>query len=296
MTSLQAKFYNWFLRRNVRNEAPLKSFEASRARMEAQVRLITPIKSRLMNFDHHLLNGQKGVWVGKASAPYVLLYLHGGGYTQGSVRTHAIMVDYLAKRASVRAFVLEYRLAPEHPFPAAIEDAQAAFDGLCETYAPENIFVAGDSAGGGLSLALMLHLKQQGKALPGGLALFSPWTDLTASGNSVTEREARDPMITGKELTHHAQHYLGKEKADHPLISPLFGDYAGAPPMLIQIGSEEVLYDDSTRLATRAQEAGVKVELQVWEGMPHVHQIALFLPEAKRALRDTAKFFTSLKR
>lgn len=211
----------------------------------------------------------------------------------GGPDTHRSMVRALARYANVRALLLDYRLAPENPFPAAIEDAEAAYDWLLEQgVAPEKMFVAGDSAGGGLSLALMLQLKAHGKTQPKAAALLSPWTDLTSSGESARTRAERDPMIDINRMPEAIAYYCNEHPADDPLISPVFADLAGLAPLFVQVGTEEVLFDDATRLVERAEAAGTKAELQIWDDMPHVHQIAFrMVPEARAALKDIARFF-----
>lgn len=221
-----------------------------------------------------------------------VLYLHGGGYVLGSLDTHAELMGRIA--ASCRAPVLgvDYRLAPESPYPAAVEDAVASYERLVEQgIKPESIVVAGDSAGGGLALALMLALKKAGKPLPAGAMLLSPWSDLTATGESIKTRAEVDPMISPALLQPMADTYIGKGDAADPLISPLFGDLAGLPPLLIQVGDYEILLDDSTRLARAAEAAGVNVELEIFAGGFHVFQNQPQLPESAEALRSMGKFF-----
>jgi acetyl esterase/lipase len=232
-------------------------------------------------------------WVGDLSAEHTLLYLHGGGYVLGSIDTHRSMVTKLCTFAGVRGLIVDYRLAPENPFPAAIEDAEEAYDFLiAQGVSPQNMLLAGDSAGGGLSLALMQQLRAHDKAQPKAVALLSPWTDLTASGVSHKERAARDPMIDMERMPEATAWYCPNQDKKNPLISPLFADLTGFPPMFVQVGTEEVLFDDSTRLVENAKKAKVEVELQIWQDMSHVHQIAhIFVPEAKAALRDIAEFF-----
>ncbi len=221
-----------------------------------------------------------------------VLYLHGGGYVLGSLNTHAELMARFA--ASCRAPVLgvDYRLAPEHPFPAAVDDAVAAYDRLVEQgIKPESIVLAGDSAGGGLALACMLALKAAGKPMPAGAVLLSPWSDLTATGDSINTRADVDPMISPALLQPMADTYVGTANPGDPLISPLFGDLTGLPPLLIQVGDFEILLDDSTRLAKAAEAAGVEVELEIFPGGFHVFQNQPQLPESAQALTSIGKFF-----
>ncbi len=221
-----------------------------------------------------------------------VLYLHGGGYVLGSLDTHAELMARVA--ASCRAPVLgvDYRLAPEHPYPAAIDDALASYEHLIEAgIKPEAIVLAGDSAGGGLALALLLKLKELGKPMPAGAVLFSPWSDLTGSGDSVQSRGEVDPMISPGMLDPMAELYLSGTSASDVLASPLFGDLAGLPPLLIQVGDHEILLDDSTRLATAAKAAGVATEIEIYAGGFHVFQNQPHLPESAEALGSMGKFF-----
>ncbi|MEK6348835.1 MAG: alpha/beta hydrolase [Burkholderia sp.] len=238
----------------------------------------------------------RGEWlepvdVTPAAAP-TLLYFHGGGYYFCTPATHRPLVFGLAARAKARTFSSDYRLAPEHPFPAAHDDALAAYAALLEAGVdPASIVVAGDSAGGGLALALLVALRDRGAPLPAGAVLFSPWTDLAATGATLVTNDGADPMFAGAALARAARLYVGDASATDPYVSPLYADPAGLPPLLIQAGSTEVLLDDSRRFAERAQAAGVEVELQVWPRMPHVWQMAVpFVPEARRALDDAAAF------
>ena len=218
-----------------------------------------------------------------------LLYLHGGGFVACSPRTHRPITGWFA-RHGFRVFVPDYRLAPEHPFPAAVDDAVAAWRAFRGASSGPWV-VAGDSAGGTLSLAMMLALKNQGAALPGAAALFSPATDLAGTGPSLQSNARRDAMFRGDAVRHLAAAYLDGADPRTPLASPLYGDLAGLPPMLIHVGEREILRDDSTRLAERAREAGVTVELEVWPVVPHVWQFAhAILPEARRSLTAAADF------
>jgi acetyl esterase/lipase len=233
-------------------------------------------------------NGVPGEWITapNSSDAATIFYLHGGGYTIGSVNTHADMVSRICRASGARAFSLDYRLAPENPFPAAVEDATKAYRWLLgQGIRPESIVISGDSAGGGLSLATLLSLKDAGDPLPGAAVLLSPWTDLLATGESMKTRKAADPMINPDLAIQGAIQYHGATPASDPLVSPLYGDFHGLPPMLIQVGDAEVLLDDSTRVAERAKAAGVDVTLEVWDEMIHVFQIfAPMLTEGQQAI------------
>ena len=247
---------------------------------------------RGVRFREDRLGGIPGEWAESErgeTARTSLLYLHGGGFVACSPRTHRPLTGWFA-RHGFQVFAPDYRLAPEHPFPAAFDDAAAAWGALRGSAAGRGV-VAGDSAGGTLSLAMMLALKDQGAALPGAAALFSPATDLAGTGPSLQSNSRRDAMFRGDVLHHVAAAYLKGADPRTPLASPLYGDLAGLPPMLIHVGERELLRDDSTRLAERAREAGVTVELEVWPVVPHVWQFAhAILPEARRSLTAAADF------
>ncbi|MFC8796795.1 alpha/beta hydrolase fold domain-containing protein [Promicromonospora sp. NPDC057138] len=222
----------------------------------------------------------------------VLLYLHGGGYLIGTARTGVPLTAALAARAGLRALSLDYRLAPEHQFPAAPDDALAAYRALLDDVDPARVVLAGDSAGGGLALATLLAARDAGLPLPAGLVAFSGWFDLTLSGASLTGKESVDPVFDASDIGEYADAYL-PDGADsrNPLASPLLGDLRGLPPLLLQVGSHEVLLDDSTRLAARAAAADVEVTLETYPGSAHVFQHAHATePTAARAL-DTAAAF-----
>lgn len=238
------------------------------------------------------VRGVPGEWVARTGdAKTVLLYLHGGGYFGCSPQTHRpITVSYA--REGFLVFAPDYRLAPEHPFPAAVDDAVAAYRGLLsDGYSPASIVVSGDSAGGGLAVALLLALRDGGVPLPAGAAIFSPWTDLAATGDSIRTNARRCAMFHGPDIGYSAHYYLGETDPHNPLASPLYANLAGLPPMLIHVAEDEVLRDDSTRLAERARAAGVRVELKVWPVVPHAWQLAPHLvPEARQSLRESAAF------
>ncbi len=238
-------------------------------------------------------DGVPGEWISAPSSTdaATIFYLHGGGYTIGSVNTHANMVSRICRASGARAFSLDYRLAPENPFPAAVEDATKAYRWLLgQGIRPESIVISGDSAGGGLSLATLLALKAAGDPLPGAAVLLSPWTDLLATGESMKTRKAADPMINPDLAIQGATQYHGDTPASDPLVSPLYGDYHGLPPMLIQVGDAEVLLDDSTRVAEKAKAAGVDVTIEVWDEMIHVFQVFPMLPEAQQAIDRIGEF------
>ena len=237
--------------------------------------------------------GEVVSWPGHAPGAPVLLYLHGGGYIACSPETHRPLVSSPVRRVRGRAFVPRYRLAPEHPFPAALDDALAAYRYLLdvERIAPAQIVIAGDSAGGGLVLALALAIRDAQWLNPAGLVTFCPWTDLAATGGSLEENTERCAMFAGETIRRAARFYVGEADPTLPLISPLYGDFRGLPPMLVHASEDEVLRDDAIRVAEAARRAGVDVELQLWPHVPHVWQFfAAVLPEARASLSAATRF------
>lgn len=238
--------------------------------------------------------GVNAEWIAAPSATTqrVILYLHGGGYVLGSINTHRAMISRIARASNARALAIDYRLAPEHPFPAAVDDAIASYRWLlAEAYLPGKIVIAGDSAGGGLTIAALLAIRDAGLPMPAGAVPISPWTDLEGTGESVRTRAAKDVMVTQDDLASSAKQYYGAHDPKDPLVSPLHANFRGLPPMLIQVGDAEILLDDATRVAARAKAAGVQVELEVWDEMPHVwHVFAKLLPEGQQAIDKIGKF------
>jgi epsilon-lactone hydrolase len=221
-----------------------------------------------------------------------VLYLHGGGYVIGSPRSHRHLAAAIARAAGVQALLLDYRLAPEHPFPAALDDALAAYEWLQTQGVPPNrIVVAGDSAGGGLTMATLLALRDRKLPRPAGGVCISPWVDLTCSGASYATRASADPIVTRDGVEKMAQAYVPGGDLKAPLVSPLFADLHDLPPLLIQVGSDEVLLDDSLVLGRRALAAGVSVKVEEWPAMVHVwHWFLSMLDEAERAVSGIGDF------
>lgn len=221
-----------------------------------------------------------------------LLYLHGGGYIFGSVVSHRGLVTGLGSLAGVRTLALDYRLAPEHKFPSPVEDAVAGYRYLLDQgLAPERIAVGGDSAGGGLAIALMITLREAGLPLPGAALCISPWVDMMLQGDSMVTKAELDPLVSRDVLTRTIGEYIAVEDRTDPRASPLLGDLAGLPPVMIQVSSHEVLLDDAHRITGRLAAADVAVRLQVWPRMPHVwHLYASMLSEGRAALEQAAGF------
>ena len=227
-----------------------------------------------------------------AAEDRALLYLHGGGYAVGSTVSHTPMASKIGLAAGLPVLVVDYRLAPEHPFPAAVEDADTAFDWLLgRGFEPERIGVAGDSAGGGLTLALLLHRRDAGAALPGAAACLSPWTDLTMDSPSMDANVATDPMLDRERLQVYADWYLGDQDPRDPIASPRFADLHGLPPVLIHAAEQEVLCDDARVVADGIEAAGGVAEYRCWPGVFHVwHAVAGLAPEADEAVEEVGRF------
>ncbi len=222
----------------------------------------------------------------------VLLYFHGGGYVLGSIATHRAMVARIAAEAGVRALLIDYRLAPENPFPAAVDDAVAAYRFLLDDgYKPDQIALGGDSAGGGLTLACLLALRDEDEPLPEAAILLSPWVDLEGTGESMTTRADADPMVARDGLLKMAAFYLNGESARNPLAAPLHADLSRLPPLYIQAGTAETLLDDATRIEEKARLAGVATEMDLYPDLVHVFQaFAPHVPESVEAIQKLGAY------
>lgn len=222
----------------------------------------------------------------------VIFYVHGGGYVVCSPRTHRPLTSRLTLALNATTYVPHYRLAPEQPFPAGLEDVLAAYQGLLANgINASNVVIMGDSAGGGLALALTLSIRDKGLPLPAKLMLISPWVDLTLVGETLHSKNGIDPMLTWDWIVSKTPDYLGATAATNPLVSPLFADLTGLPPTLVQVGSEEILLSDSERLAVNAAAAGWALTLTVWQGMWHDFQLlGSMVPEADAAIAAITRF------
>ncbi len=238
--------------------------------------------------------GVPGEWIStpEAIGEKVLYYLHGGGYVMCSINTHREMISRLARAAGARALAINYRLAPENPFPAAVADATAAYRWLLSTGVdPARVVIAGDSAGGGLTVASLLALRDAEEPLPAAGICISPWVDMEGLGESMNTKAGVDPTVGKDGIADMGKTYLGGADPRTPLAAPIYADLKGLPPLLIQVGTAEVLLDDSTRLAERAKSAGVDVILEPWEDMIHVwHSYAHILPEGQQAIDRIGEF------
>lgn len=237
-----------------------------------------------------------GEWIEPRGVQHhrVVLYLHGGGYVMGGLDTHRNMAARVALASSARALLIDYRLAPEHPFPAALEDTLAAYRYLLhQGLDPRGMAIVGDFSGGGLALAASIALKDHKAPLPGCLVAISPWTDLAFSGRTMLTNSARDALLSLPLLAYFAQNYMHGALPTNPLISPLYGNLKGLPPLLLHAGSNEVLRDDATRLSERALKAGVDVSVEVYEDMPHAFQLFEALPETAASMTRIGPFIKS---
>ncbi len=228
----------------------------------------------------------------EASTKPVLLYFHGGCYVFGGLNSHRDIAWRLAEAGDVRVLLVDYRLAPEHPFPAALEDSIECYRWLlAQGIAPDQIAIGGDSAGGGLSVATMVNIKNLGMPMPNCAILLSPWTDLSLSGDSVKANASSDVMLTAGALKKTSGHYLGQSDHTAPLASPLFADLSGLPATFVQVSESEILLSDAQRLVTKIVDAGGEAKLETWPNMPHVWQIlASRIPEGKAAIAKLGEF------
>lgn len=228
----------------------------------------------------------------KSTADKVLLFIHGGGYATGSIRTHRALASQIAIHGYVRALSIDYKHAPEHKFPTQIEEAVAAYKFLLKQgYKPQQIAIGGESAGGGLTAGTLLYLRDQGIPLPACAILMSPWLDLTASGSTIEQNKHKDPMVPYKGIPLWAGNYAGPDNLTNPYASPLFGDLTGLCPIYIQVGECEILLSDSTRFADKARLAGVDVVSEVWPNMFHAWQgFWMVMPEGMAAIEKLGAY------
>jgi len=289
MASLQAYAAAWLVRLRLKRALARTSDVAVVRRLFAPLPFPIPADIELARGE---IGGVAGEWVCRSSAragAATLLYLHGGGYIACSAETHHAITVFYAQQG-FRVFAPNYRLAPEHRFPSAVDDALAVWCGLIESGARHAV-ISGESAGGGLCCALMLAARDAGLPLPAAAAIFSPWVDLACSGESMRRNARRCAMLSAHGMGMAASDYLGTADPRHPLASPLYGDLRGLPPLLIHAGANEILLDDSTRLAERARAAGVPVALRVFPVVPHAWQLAhRLIPEARESLAEASGF------
>jgi epsilon-lactone hydrolase len=278
----------WFIKRR-----PRPTIAVARRQIRAAERRVPnpPAGTDVLAIDAGGIPGEFVTTPASRSDRYVL-FLHGGGYVTGSPALYRNFTWRLATAVRARVLAIDYRLAPEHPFPAALDDALAASRWLHAGMAdPQRTAVIGDSAGGGLALALLLRLRDDGLERPAAAVVLSPWTDLALTGSSFSSNAKSDPMLKPEDAQLFAACYLAGADPHDPYASPLYGDLTGLPPMLIQVGSDEILYDDAVRMAENLRKAGCCVQLEVWARMPHVwHLFAPVMPEAVEAIAQIGAF------
>ena len=267
--------------------------EESRAGFEQFAAMFQVAKD--VKIDNVDVNGVSAVWISTPEAveENVVLYFHGGGYVFGSINTHKEFMSRISRVSNSRVLLIDYRRAPENPFPAALEDAITAYKWLIDSEGikPENLIIGGESAGGGLTLATLLKLRDTGIPLPAAALLLSPWADLDMTGETIRTKARVDPLANPSDLFFLASLYVGEDDPKNPYISPLYGDLKGLSPMIIQVGSSEILLSDAERIAERAKAADVDVILDIWEDMIHMFQMfALWSPEGQKATEKLGKF------
>ena len=298
MPSPQSLFVSEVLRRLVKPRhdfGPEVDVSLVRATVDRFATFPISASTRYEPLRHSKLKGEWAKPRRAAGEGPTILYLHGGGYFFCSPKTHRAVTGGLARMLGGTTLALQYRLAPEHRFPAPIEDALRAYRWLLdEGHRPERIVIAGDSAGGGLALATLLSLRDNGEPMPAACALFSPWTDLAATGSSLELNDRNCAMFSAAMIRKAPRLYLGEADPLSPLASPLYADLQGLPPILVHVSDSEVLLDDSTRLAERARQAGVPVELKIWSRQPHVWQVfSRIIPEGRQSLAEASRFLAT---
>jgi len=298
MASSELDFINQMLRETGSGSTKTPTIEQQRSQMSnTMLELAKDASSDDIQCHSVDINGIPGRWfqaLGSADDG-VVLYFHGGGYVLGSLDTHAELMGRCSRACGVKVLGVDYRLAPESTFPAALEDGVKSYRWLLDhNIDPQRIMLAGDSAGGGLVMATLLSLRDQGLPLPAGATLFSPWVDLTMSGASMESRRELDPIVTPEGLHAMATLYRGDVETSQPLISPLMADLSNLPPLLIQVGDYEVLLSDSQQLAAKAEAADVAVTYQEWEKAFHVFHAVPTLPESVDALQSMGDFYRKL--
>jgi epsilon-lactone hydrolase len=300
MASIQSHLLKLYLRSQRLISPPSRyiNLDKERANLDSFSDMFKPLAP--LEHTPEDVDGVVGEWIipRLVTGGRVILYLHGGYYLTGSVKSHRNLAGNIAIAAEARALILGYCLAPENPFPTALNNTLTAFYWLmAQGISPNQIFLAGDSAGGGLVLALLLALRDERKALPAGAVCLSPATDLSRSEENWRNSAKKELVLSPYMARQIRPMYLGSVDPRNPLASPLFGDLHGLPPLLIQVGSEEVLLSDSTEFAKRAKEAGVDVTLEVWPGMQHVWQFAAsYLPEGRQAIERIGEFIRTVSK
>jgi epsilon-lactone hydrolase len=291
--SVRSELLRLGLRWSKRRAPAEPDIPATRARL-ASVKYIVPNPPRGTRAQRIDAGGIAAIEVAtpQSHSDRMVLYLHGGAYCFGAPSHYRDFIWRIATAAGARVLCIDYRLAPEHPFPAAVDDAVAAYRWLLAAgIAPQRLAIMGDSAGGGLVFGTLLRLRDESVPLPAAAVALSPWTDLALTGASLVSHAAADPLLKAEHAPSLARYYLGGADPRHPYASPLYGDPTGLPPALIQVGSDEILHDDAVRMADKLRAAGCRVELEVWPRMPHVFPLfARIIPESRRAVARIGSF------
>jgi monoterpene epsilon-lactone hydrolase len=292
--NLTSRFWRAFLRKTMKEQRI--SIAERRAGSAKNARFMNRVPKGV-EMDKFEINGIHVTCISPSDADpaKVILHLHGGGYVTGGLDTYQMMCILLAQTLKIKVLLPEYRLAPEHPFPAALDDALSIYHWLlAQGTQPGNIIISGDSAGGGLCLATVLSLRDDGEPLPAAVVCMSPWTDLTLKSQSHITKAKTEVLLRKEVLREWALCYTEDANLTNPLVSPVHADFHGFPPMLIQVGSEEILLDDARMLADKAQADGVDVTLKIWDGLWHVWQaLGDVIPENKKAFEEIGRFVQS---
>ena len=294
--SLRGRFWRFILRATMKNQQV--SIEQSRSNSASNARFMGTLPKDVA-LEMLELEGIRAAWIKPTDAEQgkAILHLHGGGYVTGSIEFYEMMCIQMAQTLKMNLLLPEYRLAPEQPFPAALEDALKMYRWLrSQGYKPADILISGDSAGGGLCLATVLALREAGEALPAAIVCFSPWVDLLCKGKSHLSKAKSEVLLRTETLKEWGLLYTAEINLSNPLVSPVYGDFHGFPPLFIQVGSEEILLDDAVQLAEKARGDGVNVTLKVWDGMWHVWQaLGKLIPESGLAFEELAEFVRAHK-
>ncbi|WP_066305010.1 alpha/beta hydrolase [Bacillus sp. FJAT-29814] len=293
MPSQESIMVKQMLKASVTNQTQEFNLEAARQGLEA-LSAFTPVAPDV-KVEKVTVEGIPAEWLTAPNAKEdrVFLYLHGGAYIMGSCNTHRFLASKLSRSTATRVLLPEYRLAPENPYPSAVEDALIAYRWLVNSgVSPKNIVIGGDSAGGGLALSTLLSLKEAGDQLPALAVLLSPWTDLAGTGESMETRKDADPWLKPEASRATPVLYIRDLDPCYPHVSPIYADLSGLPPMLVHVGNDEILLDDSVRLVDRSRAAGVEASLKIWEDMWHVFQ-TFNIPEGQKSIDEIGEFVMS---
>ena len=293
MPSLRSKLCRLIIKKIVAPKLnDLKSIDETRNYMERMAKYAKLPPNT--NFEKITLSGMAAEWIyaNTAREKRAILFLHGGGYNLCSINTHRELAAHISKESGARVLLIDYRLAPEHPFPAALEDAITAYRWLLESgLSGKSIAIAGDSAGGGLALATAISIRDAGDPLPSSIACVAPWTDLCLTGDSIKTKSDVDPLVKAQSAEAWAKNYIGENDPSNPLISPLYANLKGLPPFLIHVGTDDMLLDDSRRIAQKAKDAEVMVTLKIYDKLWHVfHLNVKAIPEARKAIAELGSF------